>query len=157
LKKAKQYKIYKGEITFYNGNKKLFTMRKIEDKKIKLESNADLERLPIDGDFRIISQKENGEDVERIYNKTSIKFDGKEGRFSAIVGCNIINGEFSIDKQNIKTTSVLSTLMSCENELNQLEEAFVDNINHVATFKKEANHLYLYGKGGKLVLFLEHQ
>lgn len=154
LAKATRYEVNENEVYFFSGKKRLFTMRKKVNQG-KSENGA--KANPLNADFRIISHKESGVDVERNMQKTSIIFSEKDGRVSANVGCNSISGTLSIRGNRMEISQMISTKMGCQEELAGMEASVIDNLSNAKSFNREANHLYIYNEAGRLIMFLEQQ
>jgi heat shock protein HslJ len=154
LAKATRYEVDGNEVRFFSGKKRLFTMRK---KVILGKSDQAAKGNKLNGDFRIISHKESGEDVERNMQKTSINFSESEGQISANVGCNSMSGRLTIKGNTMEISQMISTKMGCPEDLAGLESSVIDNLDNAKSFKREANHLYIYNAAGRLIMFLEQQ
>ena len=80
-----------------------------------------------------------------------ISFDVAAKRFSGNGGCNQINGNYSLDKKEIKFTEVLSTKMSC-NDI-EFENAFLTTLSSIDHYEVRGSDLLLKkSKETRLVL-----
>jgi heat shock protein HslJ len=80
-----------------------------------------------------------------------ISFDVTTKRFSGNGGCNQINGNYILDKKEIKFTEVLSTKMSC-NDI-EFENTFLSTLSSVDRFEmRESDLLLKKSKEIRLVL-----
>ena len=80
-----------------------------------------------------------------------ISFDVAAKRFTGNGGCNQINGNYSIDKQEIKFTEVVSTKMSC-NDI-EFENAFLTILSSIDHYEVRGGDLLLKkNKETRLVL-----
>ena len=80
-----------------------------------------------------------------------ISFDVAAKRFSGNGGCNQINGNYSLDKKEIKFTEVLSTKMSC-NDI-EFENAFLTTLSSIDRYELRGSDLLLKkSKETRLVL-----
>ena len=80
-----------------------------------------------------------------------ISFDVMAKRFSGNGGCNQINGNYSLDKKEIKFTEVLSTKMSC-NDI-EFENTFLSTLSSIDRYEVRGNDLLLKkSKETRLVL-----
>src|SRR5215216_2357531 len=70
-----------------------------------------------------------------------INFAVSEKRFSGNGGCNQINGNYSLEKNNIQFNEVVSTKMSCEDMA--FENTFLDLLKRVDRFERKGNDLVL--------------
>ena len=73
-----------------------------------------------------------------------INFEVAEKRFTGNGGCNQINGNYSIDKKEIRFTEVLSTKMSC-NDI-EFENAFLSALSSIDHYEVNGNELWLKKK-----------
>ena len=86
----------------------------------------------ITGEWRLISYGDAGNTTPAIPNvDTSIKFDSN-GQITGNVGCNSFGGNYEVNGDKITFSSIMSTLMYCE-ETSSQEQAvlgiFSDNVN----------------------------
>jgi heat shock protein HslJ len=80
-----------------------------------------------------------------------ITFDVAAKRFSGNGGCNQINGNYTVDKKEIRFTEVLSTKMSC-NDI-EFENAFLSTLSSIDHYEVRENDLLLKkNKETRLVL-----
>ena len=80
-----------------------------------------------------------------------ISFDVTAKRFSGNGGCNQINGNYSLDKKEIKFTELLSTKMSC-NDI-EFENTFLSTLSSIDRYEVRGNDLLLKkSKETRLVL-----
>ena len=86
----------------------------------------------ITGDWKLISYGDAGNPTPAIPNvDTSIKFDSN-GQISGNVGCNSFGGNYEVSGDKITFTSIMSTLMYCEETSSQeqaLLSVFSDKVN----------------------------
>ena len=80
-----------------------------------------------------------------------LSFDIVAKSFTGNGGCNQINGNYSLDKKEIKFTEVLSTKMSC-NDI-EFENAFLSTLSSIDHYEVRGGDLLLKkGKETRLVL-----
>ena len=80
-----------------------------------------------------------------------ITFDVAAKKFSGNGGCNQINGNYSVDKKEIRFTEVLSTKMSC-NDI-EFENTFLTTLNTIDRYELSGTDLLLKkNKETRLVL-----
>ena len=80
-----------------------------------------------------------------------ITFDVSTKRFSGNGGCNQINGNYTVDKKDIRFTEVLSTKMSC-NDI-EFENTFLSTLSSIDRYELSGNDLLLKkNKETRLVL-----
>jgi heat shock protein HslJ len=70
-----------------------------------------------------------------------IRFDVIEKRFTGNGGCNQLNGNYTIDKKDIRFTDVIATKMSCSDIA--FENTFISTLNTVDRYEMEGNNLRL--------------
>jgi heat shock protein HslJ len=70
-----------------------------------------------------------------------IRFEVSEKRFSGNGGCNQINGNYTLDKNEIKFSEVISTKMSC-NDI-EFENAFLTTLGTVDRYEIRGSDLLL--------------
>ena len=73
-----------------------------------------------------------------------ITFDVNAKRFSGNGGCNQVNGNYSVDKNEIRFTEVVSTKMSC-NDI-EFENAFLSTLGGVDRYEVNGSDLLLKKK-----------
>jgi heat shock protein HslJ len=73
-----------------------------------------------------------------------IDFRIDEKRFSGNGGCNQISGNYTLDKNEIQFTEIISTKMSCEDIA--FENIFLDLLKRVDRYEQKGNDLILKRK-----------
>ena len=73
-----------------------------------------------------------------------INFEPVEKKFTGNGGCNQINGNYSLDKNNIHFTEVVSTKMSCEDIA--FENTFLSILSSIDRFEQRGDDLLLKRK-----------
>jgi len=73
-----------------------------------------------------------------------IRFDVNEKRFTGNGGCNQINGNYTVDKNDIRFTEVIATKMSCTDIA--FENTFLSVLNGVDRYEVDGNNLRLKKK-----------
>ena len=71
-------------------------------------------------------------------------FETGEKRFTGNAGCNQVNGNYSLDKNDIHFTEIITTKMSCEDIA--FENTFLDLLQRVDRFEQKGNDLLLKRK-----------
>jgi heat shock protein HslJ len=80
-----------------------------------------------------------------------ITFDVATKRFSGNGGCNQINGNYAVDKNDISFTEVISTKMSCSDI--EFENTFLNTLSSIDRYEVRENQLLLKkNKETRLVL-----
>ena len=80
-----------------------------------------------------------------------IVFEVAEKRFTGNGGCNQINGNYTLDKNEIKFTDVIATKMAC-NDI-EFENAFLTTLGSIDRYEVNGNDL-LFKKRKETVLVL---
>ena len=70
-----------------------------------------------------------------------IVFEVAEKRFTGNGGCNQINGNYTLDKNEIKFTDVIATKMAC-NDI-EFENAFLSTLSSIDRYEVNGNDLLL--------------
>ena len=70
-----------------------------------------------------------------------IVFEAAEKRFTGNGGCNQINGNYTLDKNEIKFTDVIATKMAC-NDI-EFENAFLAALSSIDRYEVNGNDLLL--------------
>ncbi len=83
--------------------------------------------------------------------KLSAQTDDAEGSG----GCNRFGTNYRHDGANMEFDRAMATKMGCAAEINQLEMAFFDALQAVATQRVDGDHLELLDAGGRVVLKLQ--
>jgi heat shock protein HslJ len=84
----------------------------------------------------------------------SLNFSVPEKRFTGNGGCNQINGNYRVDKSEIRFTEVVSTKMSC-NDID-FENTFLSLLNNVERYELRGSDLVLK-KSKETLLILRPQ
>lgn len=79
-----------------------------------------------------------------------IRFDVNEKRFTGNGGCNQINGNYTIDKNDIRFAEVISTKMSCSDI--EFENTFLSILNTIDRYEVNGNDLRLKRKRETLLV-----
>ena len=92
----------------------------------------------ITGDWKLISYGDAAKTTPAIPNvDTSIKFDSN-GQISGNVGCNSFGGNYEVNGDKITFSSIMSTLMYCE-ETSSQEQAILSIFSDNANLKIQMN------------------
>ena len=73
-----------------------------------------------------------------------LSFETGEKRFTGNAGCNQVNGNYSLDKNDIHFTEIITTKMSCEDIA--FENTFLDLLKRVDRFEQKGSELLLKRK-----------
>jgi heat shock protein HslJ len=79
-----------------------------------------------------------------------INFEVTGKRFAGNGGCNDINGNYAVEKSNIRFTDLVSTKMSCEDI--QFENTFLSILSTIDKYEVNGNDLRLKKKGETLLV-----
>ena len=79
-----------------------------------------------------------------------IVFEVAEKRFTGNGGCNQINGNYTLDKNEIKFTDVIATKMAC-NDI-EFENAFLSALSSIDRYEINGNDLVLKKKRETLLV-----
>lgn len=79
-----------------------------------------------------------------------IVFEVAEKRFTGNGGCNQINGNYTLDKNEIKFTDVIATKMAC-NDI-EFENAFLATLTSIDRYEVNGNDLILKKKRETLLV-----
>lgn len=78
-----------------------------------------------------------------------LSFDKAEKRFSAITGCNTVNGSFTATNSKAEFGLGMSTMMFCEDM--SVENGFKQILENVKAYKIIGNELVLMGSNDKVL------
>lgn len=78
-----------------------------------------------------------------------LSFDKTDKRFSAITGCNTVNGNFSATNTKAEFGLGMSTMMFCDDM--SVENGFKQILEQVKTYKIIGNELVLMGSNDKVL------
>lgn len=85
-----------------------------------------------------------------------LSFDKGENRYSAITGCNTVNGTLKVTNSKIEFGLGMSTMMFCENM--SVENGFKQILENIKTYKISDNEMILYGNNDKILAkFKKHK
>ena len=73
---------------------------------------------------------------------------GEDGRISGNAGCNTYSAPFEVDGNKIKVGPGMSTMMACEDKINQQETAYLNALNKAATWEIKGTELVLRDAAG---------
>ena len=73
-----------------------------------------------------------------------IRFEVAEKRFTGNGGCNQINGNYTVEKNSIHFTDVISTKMSCSDI--EFENTFLSTLNSIDRYEIRGNDIVLKRK-----------
>ena len=79
-----------------------------------------------------------------------IFFDGTQKRFSGNGGCNQINGNYTLDKNEIKFTDIIATKMAC-NDI-EFENTFLSTLGGVDRYEVKGEDMLLKNRRETLVV-----
>lgn len=85
-----------------------------------------------------------------VHTLLTLSFNG--GMVSGSAGCNILNGLYKIDDQNISIHSVGLTRRFCDPELMAQESTFMSTLETASTWTIHQNQLTLYRKDGQIAI-----
>lgn len=78
-------------------------------------------------------------------NRFYLAFHGDKRRYSAVLGCNTINGSYSLsDHGGFESTPPISTLMSCPDM--SLEQLFIQALEDIQFYSFDGEVLHFYGE-----------
>jgi len=79
-----------------------------------------------------------------------IVFEVADKRFTGNGGCNQINGNYTLDKNEIKFTDVIATKMAC-NDI-EFENAFLSTLGNIDRYEVNGNDLLLKNRKETLLV-----
>lgn len=83
-----------------------------------------------------------------------INFEINDRKFTGSGGCNQISGNYTIDKNEIKFSDVVSTKMSCIDI--EFENVFITTLNSIDRYEQRGNDIILKRKREKLLVLRSH-
>jgi heat shock protein HslJ len=132
--------------------------------KVEIKNNSELEAKKLSGcgkytvDYRLhdiwVLEEMNGYKVFATdYQKElpRIEINSTENRFMGYGGCNSISGQIFYEKELLRFTKVISTLMACAP--GNKEGEFLKALQGTTTYSVENNRLTLSNPSGKLLVF----
>ncbi|WP_264554135.1 META domain-containing protein [Flavobacterium sp. N2038] len=132
--------------------------------KVEIRNNSELETKKLNGcgkfiaDYRLhdiwVLEELNGYKVFLTdYQKElpRIEINSAENRFMGFAGCNSITGQIFYEKEVLRFTKVVSTLMACAPGNKEAE--FLKALQSTTTYTIENNRLTLLNPSGKLLVF----
>ncbi|WP_281633262.1 META domain-containing protein [Flavobacterium luteolum] len=132
--------------------------------KVEIRNNSELETKKLSGcgkyltDYRLhdiwVLEELNGykvfaTDFQKEFPR--IEINSSENRFSGYGGCNGISGQIFYEKDVLRFTKVISTLMACAQ--GNKEGEFLKALQSTTTYSIENNRLTLSNPSGKLLVF----
>lgn len=132
--------------------------------KVEIKNNSELETQKLSGcgkyftDYRLhdiwVLEELNGYKVfatDFQKEMPRIEINSTENRFSGFGGCNAISGQIFYEKDLLRFTKVISTLMACPQ--GNKESEFLKALQSTTAYTVENNQLILSNPSGKLVVF----
>lgn len=132
--------------------------------KVEIKNNSELEAKKLSGcgkyitDYRLhdiwVLEELNGYKVfETDFQKEfpRLEINSTENRFSGFGGCNSITGQIFYEKEVLRFTKVVSTLMACPT--GNKEGDFLKALQSTTNYSIENNRLTLSNPSGKLIVF----
>lgn len=132
--------------------------------KVEIKNNSELEAKKLSGcgkyltDYRLhdiwVLEELNGYKVfatDFQKEMPRIEINSTENRFSGYGGCNAISGSIFYEKDLLRFTKVISTLMACPQ--GNKEGEFTKALQSTATYSIGNNQLTLSNPSGKLLVF----
>jgi heat shock protein HslJ/uncharacterized membrane protein len=132
--------------------------------KIEIKNNSELETQKLSGcgkyftDYRLhdiwVLEELNGYKVfatDFQKEMPRIEINSAENRFMGYGGCNSITGQIFFEKDLLRFTKVVSTLMACSQ--GNKEGDFLKALQSTTTYSIENNQLILSNPSGKLIVF----
>lgn len=132
--------------------------------KVEIKNNSELEAKKLSGcgkfitDYRLhdiwVLEELNGYKVfETDFQKEfpRLEINSTENRFSGFGGCNSITGQIFYEKDLLRFTKVVSTLMACPS--GNKEGDFLKALQSTTNYSIENNRLTLSNPSGKLIVF----
>ena len=132
--------------------------------KVEIKNNSDLQPKKLTGcgkyitDYRLhdiwVLEELNGykvfaTDFQNEFPR--IEINAAENRFSGFGGCNPINGQIFFEKDLLRFTKVISTLMACKQ--GNKESEFLKALQSSTIYSIENNRLTLSNPSAKLLIF----
>ncbi|KFF05538.1 META domain-containing protein [Flavobacterium reichenbachii] len=132
--------------------------------KVEIKNNSDLQPKKLAGcgkyitDYRLhdiwVLEELNGfkvfvTDFQKEFPR--IEINAAENQFSGFGGCNSITGQIFFEKDILRFTKVVSTLMACAP--GNKESEFLKTLQSSTTYSIENNRLTLSNPSGKLIVF----
>jgi heat shock protein HslJ/uncharacterized membrane protein len=132
--------------------------------KVEIKNNSDLQPKKLTGcgkyitDYRLhdiwVLEELNGykvfvTDFQKEFPR--IEINAAENQFSGFGGCNSITGQIFFEKDILRFTKVVSTLMACAP--GNKESEFLKTLQSSTTYSIENNRLTLSNPSGKLIVF----
>lgn len=132
--------------------------------KVEIKNNSELEAKKLSGcgkfitDYRLhdiwVLEELNGykvfaTDFQKEFPRLEI--NSTENRFSGFGGCNSITGQIFYEKDVLRFTKVVSTLMACPT--GNKEGDFLKALQSTTSYSIENNRLTLSNPSGKLIVF----
>ena len=94
-----------------------------------------------------------GEAVVNTWVDANINILFNDGQVSGNAGCNSYGGSYQIEGTNLTLSELISTMMACEEEVNQREAEFLAALATISQFRTEMNQLILSDSTGQDILF----
>jgi heat shock protein HslJ len=80
---------------------------------------------------------------------------GEDGELTGNVGCNSFGGDYEVEGNQITFGSIISTLMACEEPINQQESAVLKTFTGTATYDLSGDTLTITSEDGTTSIVLK--
>jgi heat shock protein HslJ len=109
----------------------------------------------LNGEWKLVSYGDPVEPTPALPDvDTSISFNA-DGSFGGTVGCNTFSGEYTVSGNQVTFSSIVSTMMFCE-EINDQESFVLAMVSYkTAAYAIDGNQLTITSEDGKSVMVLE--
>ncbi|MDR7209245.1 META domain-containing protein [Flavobacterium piscis] len=131
---------------------------------VEIKNNSDADFIKMEGcgkyitDYRLhdiwVLEKLNGYSVfitDFQKELPRIEVHAEENKFMGFGGCNSISGRIFYEKDLLRFTNIISTLMACTK--NNKEDEFIKTLQSATTYSIKDNRLLLSNPSGKLLVF----
>ncbi|MFN8434158.1 MAG: META domain-containing protein [Anaerolineales bacterium] len=106
------------------------------------------------GEWKLVSYGDATNITPAVANaETSINFN--DGTFGGTVGCNSFGGDYTLSGDQMSISSVISTMMFCEQTSTQESAVLAILSDKTMTVTQSGNQLKLYSADGRSVVILE--
>jgi len=124
--------------------------QKKESKEVKKEVKA--KKVEISGKYTILELNGvNLKDKDFGNKMPMMLLDGEKMRYSTNIGCNQINGKYTLEENSIKFLPGMATMMACPDDL---EANYLSALSEVDSYKIENFMLKVY-KGDELKIVFQ--
>jgi heat shock protein HslJ len=119
---------------------------------LALTGCSDEPAVPLETTFWVCTQVADGDgELADVIADSHVDMHLQSGQASGSSGCNRYNGSYSVEGDSISLGPLMSTLMACDEDLMDQEQAFMRALESASTYSIEGETLELTSEDGEVL------